>query len=103
MGKLAPSRCASPNNQNDCAAILFAGKGLDSAYMDRSPSVSNSFPPQEHVIMSRTLKGLLLGMLLFTPMLAQGAPGEMLEVKGRLATNDPLDPVRRKPAKIHEV
>jgi len=53
--------------------------------------------------MSRTLKGLLVGMLLFAPMLAQAAPGEMLEVKGRLATNDPLDPVRRKPAKIHEV
>ena len=53
--------------------------------------------------MSRTLKGLLVGMLLLAPVLAQAAPGEMLEVKGRLAATDPLDPVRRKPAKIHEV
>jgi hypothetical protein len=52
--------------------------------------------------MSRSLTCLSMTMLLFATALARaGEPA--LEVKGQLTLNDPVDPVRQKPAKIHEV
>jgi hypothetical protein len=59
--------------------------------------------------MSRHLGRLSIALMLFAPLttapsaLAQGAPGDNLEVKGQIAANDPADPVRMKPAKIHEI
>jgi len=53
--------------------------------------------------MSRSLTFLSIGLLLLAPMAAPAAPGEALEIKGQLADTDSVDPVRMKPAKIHEV
>lgn len=53
--------------------------------------------------MSRSLAFLTLGLLAFGPMLAPAAADEVLKVNGQLSENDPNDPVRMKPAKIHEV
>lgn len=53
--------------------------------------------------MSHSFRFLSFGLLLLAPVLAQAAPGDIQKVEGQIAANDPVDPVRMKPAKIHEV
>jgi hypothetical protein len=53
--------------------------------------------------MSNDLRRFAMAMILFMPTFALAAPGDLLEIKGQIVDDDPVDPVRQHPAKIHDV
>ncbi|MEI7684695.1 MAG: PPC domain-containing protein [Planctomycetota bacterium] len=53
--------------------------------------------------MSGCTRILSLALMLLIPALTFGAPQDNLEVKGQLQPDDPKDPARQQPSKVHEI